>query len=32
MMKMVRATADEIKVMHTKCMGPDDMISKPFRW
>ena len=25
--KMVRATADEIKVMHTKCMGPDDMIS-----
>ena len=25
--KMVRATADEIKVMHTKCMGPDDMIA-----
>ncbi len=25
--KMVRATADEIKVMHTKCMGPDDLIS-----
>ena len=25
--KMVRATADEIKVMHTKCMGPEDMIS-----
>ena len=25
--KMVRATADEIKVMHTKCMGPDDMIT-----
>ena len=24
---MVRATAEEIKVMHTKCMGPDDMIS-----
>ena len=24
---MVRATADKIKVMHTKCMGPDDMIS-----
>ena len=22
---MVRATAEEIKVMHTKCMGPDDM-------
>ena len=25
--KMVRATADEIKIMHTKCMGPDDMIA-----
>jgi methyl-galactoside transport system ATP-binding protein len=25
--KMVRATANEIKIMHTKCMGPDDMIS-----
>ena len=25
--KMVRATSKEIKVMHTKCMGPDDMIS-----
>ena len=25
--EMVRATANEIKVMHTKCMGPDDMIS-----
>ncbi|HAK17486.1 MAG: sugar ABC transporter ATP-binding protein [Lachnospiraceae bacterium] len=25
--KMVRATADEIKIMHTKCMGPDDLIS-----
>ena len=24
---MVRATAEEIKVMHTKCKGPDDMIS-----
>ena len=24
---MVRATAEEIKVMHTKCMVPDDMIS-----
>ena len=24
---MVRATADEIKGMHTKCMGPDDMIA-----
>lgn len=24
---MIRATAEEIKVMHTKCMGPDDMIS-----
>jgi methyl-galactoside transport system ATP-binding protein len=24
---MVRATSDEIKIMHTKCMGPDDMIS-----
>ena len=25
--KMVKATANEIKVMHTKCMGPDDMIT-----
>ena len=25
--KMTKATANEIKVMHTKCMGPDDMIS-----
>ena len=25
--KMVKATADEIRIMHTKCMGPDDMIS-----
>ena len=25
--KMVNATAKEIKVMHTKCMGPDDMIT-----
>ena len=25
--KMVKATAKEIKIMHTKCMGPDDMIS-----
>ena len=25
--KMVKATAQEIKIMHTKCMGPDDMIS-----
>ena len=25
--KMVRATAEEIKIMHTKCMGPDDMIA-----
>ena len=25
--EMVRATANEIKVMRTKCMGPDDMIS-----
>ena len=24
---MVRATAEEIKVMHIKCMGPDDMIA-----
>ena len=24
---MVRATAEEIKGMHTKCMGPDDMIA-----
>ena len=24
---MVRATAEEIKVMHTMCMGPDDMIA-----
>lgn len=25
--KMVKATNDEIKIMHTKCMGPDDLIS-----
>ena len=25
--QMVRATAEEIRVMHTKCMGPDDMIA-----
>ena len=25
--KMVRATANEIKTMNTKCMGPDDLIS-----
>lgn len=25
--KMTKATSDEIKIMHTKCMGPDDMIS-----
>ena len=25
--KMVNATSKEIKVMHTKCMGPDDMIT-----
>ena len=25
--KMIKATSDEIKIMHTKCMGPDDMIS-----
>ncbi|MDR6940018.1 sugar ABC transporter ATP-binding protein [Arcanobacterium hippocoleae] len=25
--KMTRATQDEIKIMHTKCMGPDDMIT-----
>ena len=25
--KMVRAAAEEIKIMHTKCMGPDDMIA-----
>lgn len=25
--KMTKATSKEIKVMHTKCMGPDDMIS-----
>nr|WP_288556057.1 sugar ABC transporter ATP-binding protein [uncultured Mediterraneibacter sp.] len=24
---MVRATAEKIRIMHTKCMGPDDMIS-----
>ncbi|MEE3420409.1 MAG: sugar ABC transporter ATP-binding protein [Lachnospiraceae bacterium] len=24
---MYKATSNEIKVMHTKCMGPDDMIS-----
>ena len=27
MPKMVKATNKEIKVMHTKCMGPDDMIT-----
>lgn len=25
--QMVRATAEEIRVMHTKCMGPDDMVA-----
>ena len=25
--KMAKATANEIKVMHTKCLGPNDMIS-----
>lgn len=25
--EMVRATAEEIRIMHTKCMGPDDMIA-----
>ena len=25
--KMIKATGNEIKIMHTKCMGPDDMIS-----
>ena len=25
--KMIRATSKEIKTMHTKCMGPDDLIS-----
>lgn len=25
--RMIRATAEEIKIMHTKCMGPDDMIA-----
>ena len=25
--KMIKATSNEIKIMHTKCMGPDDMIS-----
>lgn len=25
--KMVKATVKEIKIMHTKCMGPDDLIS-----
>ena len=25
--KMIKATSEEIKIMHTKCMGPDDMIS-----
>lgn len=25
--KMTNATANEIKIMHTKCMGPDDMIA-----
>ncbi|HCI83606.1 MAG TPA: sugar ABC transporter ATP-binding protein, partial [Lachnospiraceae bacterium] len=25
--KMRRATENEIRIMHTKCMGPDDSIS-----
>ena len=25
--KMIKATSNEINIMHTKCMGPDDMIS-----
>ena len=25
--KMIKATGNEIRIMHTKCMGPDDMIS-----
>ena len=25
--RMVRATAEKIRIMHTKCMGPDDMIA-----
>jgi len=25
--KMVKATSKEIKIMHTKCMGPEDMIT-----
>ncbi len=25
--RMVKATCKEIKIMHTKCMGPDDMIT-----
>ena len=25
--KMVKATVNEIKIMHTKCMGPEDMIA-----
>lgn len=25
--EMLRATAEEIRIMHTKCMGPDDMIA-----
>ncbi len=25
--KMIKATNKEIKIMHTKCMGPDDMIT-----
>ena len=25
--KMIKATGNENKIMHTKCMGPDDMIS-----
>ena len=25
--KMTKATSNEIKVMHTKCLGPDDMIT-----
>ena len=26
-MKWCSATSEKIKIMHTKCMGPDDMIS-----
>lgn len=25
--KMIKATSNEIEIMHTKCMGPDDMIT-----